>query len=158
MPDLGIGFAPLGSTPIGFGAPSKLNSTTAKLYLGTDGARKNAAAIDAVTGDALRDATTGMHRGMDSVQQQVYLALRTMKGSSSVLSLGIAFRATTISETTTRKIEEAVRAALAGLVLRQLVRIVSIKSERVKMTGVSVTVTWTNLTNNETNVSRLDNG
>ncbi len=158
MPDVGIGLAPLGSSSLGFGAPTRLNSTTAKLYLAADGTRKNAAAIDTVTGDIKRDPLTGIHLGMDGVQQQVYLALRTLKGSSVVLSLGIAFKATTISATTTRKIEEAVRAALADLVLRQLVKIVAIKPERVKITGIRVDVTWTNLTTNETNVSRWTNG
>lgn len=158
MPDLGIGLASLGSSPLGFGSPSRANSTTAKLYLSPTGQKRNAAAIDTVTGDLQRDATTGIHQGMDGVQQQVYIALRTLKGSAVVLNLGIAFKPTTISETTTRKLQDAVRAALSDLVSRQLVRVDDVKAERVKMTGILVIVRWTNLTTNETNVSRWTNG
>lgn len=157
MPDVGIGLAPFGSSRLGFGAPAQTNSTTAKLYLAADGLRKNAAFIDTVSGDVSRDPNTGVHLGMDGVQQQVYLALRTLKGSAIVQNLGISFKMTVISETTVRKVEDAVRSALADLVLRQLVKIGKITVERVKMTAISITVTWTNLTTNETNVSRWQN-
>jgi hypothetical protein len=153
----GLGIASLGSTALGFGAPTKTNSTTAKLYATSSG-RGNAAQVDTETGDMVRDGTTGIHRGMDGVQQQVYLALRTLKGSAVVSTLGIAFKATTISETTARRVQDAVRLALADLSLRQLVRVDEVTSERVKMTGLRVSVKWTNLTNGETNVSRWTNG
>lgn len=158
MPDTGIGLAPMGSSPLGYGSPSQTNSTTAKLYLASDGTRRNAASIDTVTGDFQRDPTTGIHLGMDGVQQQVYLALRTLKGSSIVLNLGLSFKMTTLSETTARKVEESVRSALSDLVTRQLVRVDKVTAERVKITGLLVIVNWTNLTTNETNVSRWTNG
>lgn len=158
MPDLGIGFASLGSSPFGFGLPSKANSTSAKLYLASDGTRRNAAEIDTVSGDIVRDLSTGIHKGMDGVAQQVYLALRTLKGSAIVRTLGIAFNVKTISETTARKLADEVRVALSDLVNRRLVEIENVTSERIKTTGIRVSVRWKNLTNNETNVSRWENG
>lgn len=158
MPDAGIGSAPLGSCPFGFGSPAKLNSTAALLFLDAQKVRRNAVQLNAVTGDVIRDASTGVHMGMDGVQQQVYLALRTLKGSAIVQNLGVSFKVKTISETTARKLEQEARAALSDLVLRQLVEIVKITSERVKMTAVSISVTWKNLTNGETNVTRWENG
>ena len=158
MPNLGIGAAPFGSSAFGFGSPVKQNSTSALLYQGPDGSRKNAAEINTVTGDIVRDAQTGIHKGMDAVQQQVYLALRTLKGSAIVQTLEIAFKVKVISETTAQKIKQAVNEALSDLVTRQLVRVDSVTSERIKVTGIRVIVQWTNLTNGETNTSRWENG
>jgi len=158
MPELGIGRAPLGRSSIGYGSPSVANSTSKKLLLDEFGVQRNAVKIDTVTGDFVRDPVTGIHLGMDSVQQQVYLALRTLKGSAVVQNLGIAFKIKTLSETTEQKVKEAVIAALLPLTSRALVRLESVKAERLKMTGLSVVVTWTNLTTNETNISRWTNG
>jgi hypothetical protein len=157
VPDLGLGLAPLGSTPFGFGSPALANSTSVKLYLASDNTRRNAAQIDSVSGDILRNPANGIHTGMDAVAQQVYLALRTLKNSSIVKNLGIAFNVKTISETTARKLADEVRLALADLVNRRLVEIVKISSDRVKVTGVRVAVEWRNLTNGETNVTRWEN-
>ncbi len=158
MPDVGIGLAPLGSSSLGFGAPTKLNSTTAKLYLSQGLQRRNAAGLDTVTGDVKRNAVTGIHEGMDGVEQQVYLAVRTIQGSSVVSSLGISFKMTVISDTTARKVEDAVRLALSDLVTRLLVRVDKVTVERVKMTGLRVIVLWTNLTTGEKNETRWTNG
>jgi len=158
MPNLGIGAAPLGSSSLGFGSPAKQNSTSSRLYQGPDGVRRNASALNTMTGDIQRDAQNGIHTGMDSIQQQVYLAIRTIKGSAIVQSLGMALKVKTISETTAQKVKQAITAALADLVTRQLIVVNTITVERIKITGIRVIVTWTNLTNNETNISRWDNG
>lgn len=158
MPDLGLGAAPIGSTPFGFGAPMTLNSTSAKLYLSSDGARRNSAQINSVSGDLVRDASNGVHTGMDSISQQVYLALRTLRGSAIVQNLGIAFAVKVITDTTARKLANEVYVALSDLTSRQLIEVVSVKSERIKITGIRVIVQWKNLTNGETNVTRWENG
>lgn len=158
MPELGIGRAPLGRSSLGYGSPSVANSTSMKALLDEFGVKRNAMKINTVTGDFVRDPVTGIHLGMDSVQQQVYLALRTLKGSAVVQSLGIAFKIKTLSETTEQKVKEAVATALLSLTSRSLIRVDSVKAERVRMTGLSVLVTWTNLTTNETNISRWTNG
>ena len=158
MPSLGLGAAPLGSVSLGYGAPARANSTSAKLFLDEKLVRRNAVHINPATGDVVRDPANGVHTGMDGVSQQVYLALRTLRGSAIVQGLGVAFNVKVINETTARKLEEEARRALSDLVTRRLVEVVSVTSARVKLTGVRVDVTWRNLTNNETNVSRWTNG
>ena len=158
MSDLGFGRAPLGSSAFGYGSPSVSNSTSAQVLLDEFGSKRNAMKIDTVTGDFVRNADTGIHLGMDSVQQQVYLALRTLKGSAVIQTLGIAFKITTLSETTEQKVKEAVADALSQLTARSLIRIDNVEAKRVKMTGLSVAVTWSNLTTNEKNISRWTNG
>ena len=158
MPDIGIGLAPLGSSSLGYGSPTISNSTSALALLDQSGIKRNAVMIDTVTGDFVRDQTTGVHLGMDSVQQQVYLALRTLKGSSVVLNLGIAFKVKTISETTTQKLKAAVNEALLPLTSRALIAVTNVTAERVKMTAITVSVSWTNLTTGELNISRWTNG
>ena len=158
MPSLGLGAAPLGSTPFGFGAPARLNSTSAKLFLDAQRTPRNAVHINPSTGDIVRDAANGVHTGMDGVAQQVYLAMRTLQGSAIVRGLGVAFNVKVINETTARKLEAEARRALSDLTTRRLVEVVSVTSERVKLTGVRVDVKWRNLTNGETNVTRWTNG
>jgi len=154
MPDLGFGLAPFGLAPFGYGEPARVDSTAIKLYLDDKGRRRNAAEINTVTGDYIRDPQTGIHRGMDSVAQQVYLALRTLQGSAIIQSLGIRMVVKVISDTTQQKIKDAVHEALSSLVSRNLVKVDSVTVERIKITGIRVIVQWTNLTNGETDSSR----
>jgi hypothetical protein len=158
MSDAGIGRAPLGSSSFGYGAPTRASSTSAKLYLDERGVLRNAAAVDAVTGDLVRDPLTGIHRGMNSTQQQVYLAVRTIKGSSIVQRLGILTKVKVITDTTAQKVRSEVNTALADLVSRGLITVGTIDVQRVRATGIRVHVYWTDLTNGETNVEKWDNG
>lgn len=155
---LGLGRSGFGSSVFGYGTPGTVNSTAEKLYLDESKAQRNAAAINTVTGDIVRDPLTGIHVGMDSVQQQVYLALRTIRGSAVVADLGINFKIKVISDTIAQKVRDAVTEALADLVARQLVRIENITTERIKLTGIRIIVKWFNMTNGETVTSRWDNG
>jgi len=158
MADQGLGNCPVGTSAFGYGKPLRMNSTAALLFLDKSKGQRNAAEINSVSGDIVRDPVTGIHRGMDSVSQQVYLALRTLLGSSVVRDLGISFKITTISETTAQKVRDAVTAALEALVSRRLVEVVSVKSSRIKITGIEVLVVWKNLTNGETETARWTNG
>ncbi|MDI3282108.1 hypothetical protein [Polyangium sp. 15x6] len=155
MPYLGLGACSAGSTGAGVGEAYGLNSSAGQLYLDDQRVQQNAAAIDTVTGDLVRDPQTGMHRGMESVAQQVYLALRTLRGSSVVKNLGFAFKFRVISETTAQKVRDAVNEALKDLVLRRLISVERIDVERVKVTAISILVVWKNLTNGETNTTRF---
>lgn len=153
--DLGAGECGAGSSFFGYGEPYTQNSTAGKVFLDANGRQRNAALINPNTGDIVRDMTTGIHMGMDSVAQMVYLALRTIKGSSVISSFGIEFKFKTISNTTVQKVKEAVQAALQDLVLRQLIEITEITVNRAKVTGIEYTVKWKNLTNGETNTQNF---
>lgn len=156
--DLGLGRFGLGLGSFGYGVPAKANSTSVKLFLDQTKEQRNAAEINTVSGDIVRDQVTGIHRGMDSVEQQVYLALRTLRGSSVIADLGINIKIKVISDTLAQKVRDAVTEALSSLVSRRLVRVESISVERIKLTGVRVIVKWFNMTNGETITSRWDNG
>lgn len=155
--NVGMGLAAFGSSRMGFGTPGTINSTVAKLFLKEldQSVRGNAEAINPTTGDYVRDTTTGVHRGMDSVQQMVYLALRTAKNSTLVQNFGLRNFGDVITDSTKNDIINAINETLRDLVLRQLVEIVSIEVTRVKSTAYQILVKWKNLTNNETNVFRI---
>jgi hypothetical protein len=154
---LGMGLSAFGSSRMGFGTPGTINSTVAKLFLKEldQSVRGNAEAINPVTGDYVRDTTTGIHRGMDSVQQMVYLALRTVKNSTLVPNFGLRNFGEVITDSTRNDIINAVNETLRDLVLRQLIEIVSIEVTRVKAIAYQILVKWRNITNNETNVFRI---
>lgn len=153
----GLGSAPFGSSPFGYGAVTAINSTATKLYLDNQGTRRNVESINTVTGDTVR-GERGIHKGMDSVAQQVYLAIRTLRGSSVVNDLGINFRVKVISDTITQKVTDAVTEAMSDLVSRQLVSVESVAVNKIKLTAIEVIVTWKNLTNGETETTRWTNG
>ena len=153
MSDLGIGLFGAGTFGAGYGAPFTINSTAARVFLDAQGIKRNAAQIDPKTGDFVRDPQTGIHRGMDSVAQQVYLSLRTVRGSSIVPAFGFGFKSLTISETTAQKARDAVNEALQYLVDAGLVEIVSIDVKRIKITAIEIKVQWRTLTNGETNTT-----
>jgi len=152
MADLGAGLCPIGVTGVGYGTPYTLNSTAAKLFLDASGVQRNAAQIDPRSGDMVR-GPDGIHRGMDSTGQQVYLALRTARGSVPIKNFGFGFVSKTIDSTTTQKIQDAVRLALAPLTQRGLITLDEVTVVRSKTNAVEVSVKWTNTTNAETNTT-----
>lgn len=144
MTDLGIGIAGFGSAIAGYGEIVPINSTVKKLFrLPEDLALQgNAVAINTLTGDVIRDQETGIHMGMVDTYQQVYLAIRTLKYSCSVSDFGLDFSADIINESTTKKLDDAVRTTLKSLVDQNRIEIILIKTERVKQTGLSCEVRW----------------
>lgn len=156
MAFLGLGACPLGSTPIGFGIYTSLNSTAGKLYQDNDGIIRNAEKINIETGQVEYDQETGIPKGMDSVQQMVYLALRTVQGSSIIPTFGLKFNLKTINSSTKQKIQQAVEGALANLVSRRLIEIVEITVDRIKLNAIFYQLKWKNLTNNETTLDKFE--
>jgi hypothetical protein len=155
--DLGLGVAPLGTALYGYGAPTTLNSTVSKLFLKEEDltVQANSPAINTKSGDFIRDPETGIHRGMDSVQQMVYLALRTAKNSSLVPNFGINRPPKVITDGVEREIQQTVQDALSDLILRRLVELISVEVQRIKTTGLQILVNWRNLTNSENNTFRI---
>ena len=90
-PYLGLGLAPFGTVPFGFGAPALANPNVGKIFDNNDGTIGNNRLIDPRTRDYLMNTATGRIYGQDAMQQMVYLALVTVKESSSVNSLGENF-------------------------------------------------------------------
>lgn len=148
MADYGLGQAGFGSSIIGYGQINPVNSTVKKLFrLPSDPTKQgNAAAIDTVTGDVILDPETGIHMGMRDTQQQVYLAIRTLKYSSSVADFGLDFNGKIIQPSTFQKLQDAVRLTLKSLVDQNKISITSINVSRLNKTGLKCIVEWKDLT------------
>lgn len=155
--NIGMGLSAFGSSRTGFGTPGTINSTVAKLLLKENdlSIKGNVVAINQITGDYIRDETTGVHRGMDSVQQMVYLALRTAKNSTLVQNFGLRSFGDVVTDSTKKDITNAINETLRDLVLRQLVEVVTVEVTKVKSTAYQILIKWKNLTNNETNIFRI---
>lgn len=155
--NLGMGLSAFGSSRTGFGTPGTVNSTVTKLFLKEEdlSVKGNAAAINPTTGDYVRDETTGIHRGMDSVQQMVYLTLRTVKNSTLVNNFGLRAFGDVVTDSTKKDIVNAINESLRDLVLRQLIEVISIDVSKIKSTAYQILVKWKNITNNETNIFRI---
>lgn len=156
-PEIGFGVCPLGTSLFGYGVPYTINSTVPKLFLKEDDLsfQANAPAINQKTGDFVRDPVTGIHRGMDSVAQMVYLALKTAKDSTLIPNFGIKKFPKLLTDGIEQEIEQTIQDALSELILRRLIELVLVEVVRVKKTAIQILVRWKNLTNNELNTFRV---
>jgi len=138
---LGFGACGFGAAAFGWGTPASTNSSTASLLLKPDGTQGNVVALDPTTGDYILDAT-GQKQGADSIQQKVYLALRTVLGSAADTTLGIDLPSGTITDDMTNRITLAVGAALKALTDAGLLTIVAVLVTRVKTNALRTEVQW----------------
>jgi len=151
----GLGLAGYGSSQYGYGTPATVNSTTAKLLLKTDGTYGNVPKIDPNTKDFVLDEN-GNKIGDNSVNQMVYLALRTYKNASAVLGFGIDInKVKVINDNIQVKIQLMVSEALSDLISRKMITLDKVLVTRVKQTAIQVDVLWTDLTNNSQNTFKL---
>ena len=142
----GLGLAPLGTSVLGYGTPATSDSTTRAPYLiekgDTTQTQGDAALINPATRDFVVDPLTGQYKGMTGVQQEVYLALITVRGSSADGGMGQTFSTIqTLSPDTETAVKSKVREALARLVGRGAISIVSI-AVRVVTTQLFISVEW----------------
>lgn len=152
--DLGIGECGCGSSAAGFGEHATMNSTSAKLFIKTDGTKGECALIDPNTGDYVLDMN-GSKIGDDPVNQLVYLALLTQKGSSAVYDFGIDLQQDTISDSTQLIAKNAVQKALKSLIDQRLVDLISVNISIV-YDAVSVGIVWRDVTKNKINTFNLN--
>ena len=155
--ELGFGASGFGNSIFGFGTPASTNSSTAKIFIKSDGTRGNCAKLDPYTGDYVLDSA-GNPVGDDSVNQMVYLALRTTKNSSALLNFGIDIsKIKTITDNVQLKFQLAVKNAVKHLTDRQLISILSVDVffPPNMPTALQVKVMFKNLTNNEVNTFKL---
>ena len=90
-PYKGFGVAPFGTSPFGYGNPALADPNVGKVFKKTDSSVGNNRFIDPSTRDYSIDVDTGRIVGQDAMQQMVYLALVTVRGSSAVTDLGQGF-------------------------------------------------------------------
>lgn len=142
---LGAGMAPAGSSIVGYGSPSMVNSSTAKLWIKSDGSQGNCAKIDPTTGDYALDGY-GNSIGDDSINQMVYLAFRTILNSSTIKGFGIDINVTdyTMSTNIEKRVKLAVLKAVKHLTDPKIITIESIIVNRLTPTGIDVKINWIN--------------
>jgi len=157
MSDIGFGLCGFGTSVYGFGTPGTANSTTAKLFIKEDGTRGNTIKIDPNSGDYVLD-DNGIPMGDNSINQMVYLALKTTKNSSALLNFGIDIASIkTVGDNVKLKFTLAVNDAVKHLTDRRLISIVSVDVVQLmnKPGAIQVTVKWKDLTNGEVNAFKL---
>lgn len=149
----GYGMAGLGSTAFGYGVPSMVNSSTAKLWIKADGTQGNCAKIDPVTGDYVLDAN-GNSVGDDSINQMVYLAFNTIFNTSAVRGFGfdISPDNAVISPAMIQRVKLSAFKAVKHLTDPRIVSIVSVDIKRISGTGQEVHIEWRNNSTGEINL------
>lgn len=94
--------------------------------------------------------------GWDSTSQRVYLALRTVLGSSAVQTLGIDLpTGGVITANMEQRIRNAVLAALKSLTTAGLIEVVDVVTTRVAQSGVQTVVTWRDTGTGELNTTTI---
>lgn len=150
-PYKGFGICPIGSVPFGYGSPATARPNIGAALTTTKGTAGNARLIDPRTKDYVIDPNTGRPMGDDGIRSMVYLALTTIKGTSTVTDLGNEFDTVKLkNEKTEAQLQDLTRQALAELVNQKLIRIESVV---VNTSGFpTLKITFTNL-----KTSQLDN-
>lgn len=149
----GAGNYPVGSLHCGFGQPSQINSSTAKVWIKRDGTQGNASLIDPRTGDYVLDEF-GNSVGDDSINQMVFLALTTIRNTSAVSNFGLELdiNNSIINESTLPRVKLAVFKALKHLTDPQVITIVDVTTTRISGTGLEINVQWQNNSTGEINI------
>jgi len=154
IPLAGSGASGAGSSPAGYGNPTDVNyinqdfiimqGTGMPVALNTLG---NSPFIDPVTKDYLMDGY-GRFVGADVVQQQVYLAIATAKGSYVNTSFGVSYSSSpTIAPNLQAAIANDVTQALQDLINRKLIVINNISTAQYFNNNIQIKVSWTNISN-----------
>jgi hypothetical protein len=155
---LGIGLAPLGTCLAGFGVVDTAEISAPAIFKKPDGTQGNAALLvpnDEGKLDYVVDAS-GQKVGADSVPMMVLLALKTAKGTSIDGTLGLDVSAMRqFSGNSAQAADTAVRNALASLVKRKLITVLSVTFERAGTNAAKLFVSWMDLTNGEKNLTDL---
>lgn len=145
-PDVGAGFAPAGFSPAGWGTPATATPPGGIVFRDpATGQSLSCRRIDPTTGQYVLDAS-GRVLGMTTAQQLMYLAMKTVKGSSAYAVLGQTI--STIQDITsgiTRVITDIVTDATADIVAAKLVVIDAVTVAPIGTTGEFVTVSFTDL-------------
>lgn len=150
---LGAGLCPAGVTPMGYGFYALPETATPQAFRLPDGSTGDAPLIDAKTGDFVLD-DQGQKLGMTAVQQQVLLALKTIKGTA-ITGYGIGSFPATIDARTTTAIEAQVTNALANLRQRGLVELVDIEIVQPKEGALVIYVQWRDVSRGTTEKTEL---
>lgn len=148
-PPLGMALAPCGLCIAGFGSPATTDPPLGKILLKSDGQQASARKINSYLQDYEIDSTTGRTVGMNEVQQQVYLALATVKGSAASINVGSRVsRIQTKGDGFDLKVENEVRAALQSLLTTKRIILHSVEvidDSSLNRTQARIHVRWSDV-------------
>lgn len=149
---LGFGFAPLGTSPAGFGVPASSDAPGVPA-IGTG------RYIDPTTRDFAMDTTTpgatGSLRRMKTVPQLVYLAILTELDSSAVRNLGRTALPRLITTRTREELLASAQRALASLITQGLVELVDVTNTVVAPGRIQEQLRWRDLTDNTEHLTTI---
>lgn len=156
MSGSGFGSQGFGSSPYGIGVPSVGNPPGgAVLRDPLTGTSSGSRRIDPVTRDYVLD-DNGRTLGMSDVQQLVLMALQTVRNSSAMNGLGQSLGdIVVIGDNIERQIASIFENALAHLVARGLVQIISTTVTRLHPGAIKATVRWRDLTTSTEHTSEI---
>lgn len=154
----GFGISPFGVGPYGYGTPPGAPTPAATFFGG-----QNVTSAQSFTGRAINPATrqyifdaAGRIAGQDTVQQLVYLAYATKKGTSVIASLGSSILGTdTIDETFQAVLTARATEPIQSLIDDGRVSVVSVDVTRFSADGVSIAVRWKDTSTGRENTVNL---
>ena len=143
---LGLGACPAGSSLLGFGTPATTPSRQARILVRDDGSTGSVVRIDPSSGDYVLD-DHGNKLGDSAARQKVQLALRTMRGSSAVDTMGIEAPGGIIRDDTEDRNRLAVVAALKAMLDAGEIELIDVITTRIGGPAVEIEVRWRELPN-----------
>ncbi len=145
----GFGAAPFGVAPYGVGTPATAPEPGGKIHRDeATGAQFGSRKLNKYTKQYEFD-DYGRVLGMADVQQMVQIAVSTELGSSAVRNLGHELRTVLdITDNFQRRVQTILESALADLVKRKLVEIITVDVRRVNTSGLYALLRWRDLTTN----------
>lgn len=154
---LGAGISTFGTGVAGIGNPSQATVITRRVYLDKFNNPGNVKFIDPKTGDYLFNED-GTLQGGDGMEQMVYLALVTVRGSSVVRNLGQNYsELRTIPDNFESLIREEIKIALSDLTENGLIRLDSVDVIRNinNLQRLEILIRWTDLTTNQPAINSI---
>ncbi len=140
-----------GVPPYGIGTPAVVARVRGKVYRNPYTGRQNGARkIDPVARDYVIDTTTGQSVGMTPAQQQVYLAVKTAKGSSAMRELGqTLLKIKRIGPNIERQVDMILRGAVDHIVKAGVIEVVETLVVMVRTGVVLFRLRWRDISTSD---------
>lgn len=153
----GFGSQPAGSSPYGLGTPATAPSQAGGIFVDpATGLSTGSRLIDPATRDYVYDEN-GRAVGMSDVQQLVFLAVSTRKGSAAMRELGQELeKIDRITANTARRVDVTMRDAVQHLVSRGLIAVTGTTVEVVGSSRIQMSLLWRDLTGQVDGDQRTD--
>lgn len=148
----GIGSQPAGSSPYGIGTPAVYGGNLGKPLQDENDVMHGSRFIDPVAKDYVVDVN-GRVAGMPNVHQLVLLAVSTTRGTAAMRSLGHELRKIDrITSNFARRVDTSLRSAVAPLVARGLIEVVSTSVEILQPGRAFGKLKWRDLTSGSSRI------